>query len=248
MKKERYHLLDGIRGMALLSIIAYHGMYDLVELYGVSVDWFWKTPGYLWQQGSCYIFILLSGFCWRLGSAPLKRGSIVFLWGLVVSVVTTLVVPSQQVLFGILTFLGTAMLLMAVLSGFCDKIPAIIGFIVSFLLFFVTRNINEHLWGFESIVLGKVPEFLYQGMGMTFLGFPAAGFRSSDYFSLFPWLFLYLCGYFLYGMTMHVPAIQKLLRCHIKVLSTLGMYSLPVYLIHQPLLMGVFEIIKYVFE
>lgn len=57
MKKERYHLLDGIRGIALLSIIAYHGMYDLVELYGVPADWFWKTPGYLWQQGSCYIYL-----------------------------------------------------------------------------------------------------------------------------------------------------------------------------------------------
>lgn len=247
MKKERYHLLDGIRGIALLSIIAYHGMYDLVELYGVPADWFWKTPGYLWQQGSCYIFILVSGFCWRFGSAPFRRGGIIFLWGLVITAVTTLVVPSQQVLFGILTFLGTAMILMTGLSKICDKIPAMVGFFLSFLLFFITRNINKHLWGFESIILGEVPEFLYQGIGMTFLGFPAAGFRSSDYFSLFPWLFLYLCGYFLYGITMQIPSMQKLLRCRMKGLSTLGKYSLPIYLIHQPLLMGIFEIIRLTF-
>ena len=36
-KKERYHLLDGLRGITLISMILYHGMFDLVELYGVSV-------------------------------------------------------------------------------------------------------------------------------------------------------------------------------------------------------------------
>ncbi len=65
--KERYVLLDSIRGITLLSMILYHGMFDLVEIYGLHVPWFGDRPGYVWQQSICWIFILLSGFCWNLG-------------------------------------------------------------------------------------------------------------------------------------------------------------------------------------
>ena len=34
--KERYVLLDSIRGITLLSMILYHGMFDLVEIYGLT--------------------------------------------------------------------------------------------------------------------------------------------------------------------------------------------------------------------
>ena len=243
MKKERYHLLDGIRGLALISIIGYHGMYDLVELYHISADWFWKTPGYLWQQGSCWTFILLSGFCWNLGRAPLRRGLVIFGWGCVISIVTFLFMPSERILFGILTLIGTAMMLMIPLSKICEKIPATIGLLLSGTLFFITRNINDHTFGFESIILGSVPDVLYQGIGMTFLGFPRPGFYSSDYFSLFPWMFLYLCGYFLYRMLIPYERIKAWLKCPLGVFSTLGRYSLWLYLLHQPLLMGIFTFI-----
>ena len=35
--KERYVLLDSIRGITLLSMILYHGMFDLVEIYGLHI-------------------------------------------------------------------------------------------------------------------------------------------------------------------------------------------------------------------
>lgn len=243
MKQERYHLLDGIRGIALISMIAYHGMYDLVELYGVSVDWFWKLPGYLWQQASCWTFILLSGFCWHLGRRPLRRGLIVFGWGAVITAVTSLFMPSERILFGILTLIGSAMLLMIPLSKLCDKIPSILGFFISALLFFITRNVNAHTWGFEAIVLGKVSEFFYQGIGMTYLGFPAPGFSSSDYFSLIPWMFLYLCGYFLYKIVIPYEPVKKLLKRPLGVFSFLGRHSLFLYLLHQPVLMLLFPLV-----
>ena len=72
MTRERYHLLDALRGLTLISMIAYHGMYDLVEIYGADVSWFWDTPGRVWQQSVCWTFILLSGFCWNLGKQPLS--------------------------------------------------------------------------------------------------------------------------------------------------------------------------------
>ena len=56
--KERYVLLDSIRGITLLSMILYHGMFDLVEIYGLHIPWFVERPGYVWQQSICWIFIL----------------------------------------------------------------------------------------------------------------------------------------------------------------------------------------------
>lgn len=239
--KERYHLLDGLRGLTLISMILYHGLFDLVELYGVSVKWFWKTPGYVWQQSICWTFILLSGFCWRLGKAPLKRGIIISLCGIVITIVTFLFMSSERILFGILTFTGAAMLSLIPLAGVLQKIPAWAGFIGSGLLFFLTRNVNRGLWGFESVVLGRFPDGLYRGTLMTALGFPEPGFFSGDYFSFLPWIFLYLCGYFLYGILMEQETVKRLLLHRAGCLEWIGRYSLPIYMLHQPALILIFE-------
>ena len=45
MEGKRQYLLDGLRGLTLISMILYHGMFDLVEIYGVHVSWFWRLPG-----------------------------------------------------------------------------------------------------------------------------------------------------------------------------------------------------------
>lgn len=240
MKQERYYLLDGLRGITLISMILYHGMFDLVELYGVQVSWFWDTPGYVWQQSICWTFILLSGFCWRFGSARMKRGLIISGCGAVITAVTCLVMPSERILFGILTFTGAAMLLIIPLSGILSKIPAWAGFFASGFLFFLIRNINQGCFGFESVHLGTVPRGLYQGYFMTFLGFPQPGFFSSDYFSLIPWIFLYLCGYFLHDIFMPRESVQAFLRKRAGALEWIGRHSLPIYMIHQPVLMAVF--------
>jgi len=180
--KERYDLLDSIRGITLLSMILYHGMFDLVEIYGLHVSWFWDTPGYAWQQSICWTFILLSGFCWNLGRRHLKRGLMISGGGLLVTVVTYLFMPSEKILFGILTFTGAAMLLLIPLSKVLERIPAWMGLAGSILLFVLTRNVNRGIWGFEALQLGKVPEVLYRGLFMTFLGFPEPGFFREGRF------------------------------------------------------------------
>ena len=185
MTRERYHLLDALRGLTLISMIAYHGMYDLVEIYGADVSWFWDTPGRVWQQSVCWTFILLSGFCWNLGKQPLRRGLTVFGGGILVTAVTFLFMPSQRILFGILTFLGSAMLVQIPLSRLLDKLPAWAGLAGSALLFILTRDINAGFWGFGALRLGAVPESLYRGFLLTFLGFPEPRDTHKN-FLLFP--------------------------------------------------------------
>lgn len=241
MKRERLYLLDGLRGVTLLSMIAYHGMFDLVELYNVPVRWFWKTPGYVWQQSICWTFILLSGFCWNLGRSPLRRGLIVSAGGAVITAVTFLFMPSERILFGILTFTGAAMLVMIPLSRILERMAAWIGLMGSGILFFLTRNVNRGYWGFEALTLGKVPDAFYRGLPMTFLGFPEPGFFSGDYFSFIPWIFLYLCGYFLYRAVMKYGPVKRILQCRTGFLEWIGRNSLILYMLHQPVLLLILE-------
>ena len=242
-EKERYDALDGLRGLTLVSMILYHGMFDLVVLYGVSVPWFFRAPGYVWQQSICWTFILLSGFCWRLGSAPWKRGLLISVCGLVITVVTFLFMPSERILFGILSFTGAAMLALVPFAKVLQKMPQKAGLLASVLLFFVTRNVNSGYLGFESVILGKAPKFLYHGLLTAALGFPAPGFFSGDYFSFIPWIFLYLCGYFLYGILMEREGIKRLLRHRAGFPAWIGRHSLFIYMLHQPALMLILECI-----
>ena len=77
----RCALLDELRGLDLISMMLYHGMWDLVYLFGVRAPWYGSWQGELWQQSICWVFILLSGFCLPLGRHPVKRGAMVFWCG-----------------------------------------------------------------------------------------------------------------------------------------------------------------------
>ena len=36
----RYHLLDELRGLDLISMMLYHGMWDVVFLFGITQKWY----------------------------------------------------------------------------------------------------------------------------------------------------------------------------------------------------------------
>lgn len=243
-KKQRYDLLDSIRGLTMISMILYHGAWDLVYLYGVKWDWYHGTGAYIWQQSICWVFIFLSGFCWSLGSKPLKRGATVFSGGIIISAVTGFFMPESRVIFGILTLIGSCMILMIPLDRALRKIPEIPGMLVSAVLFVLSKNINEGSLGFHEWKLAELPETWYQGGIAAFLGFPGADFWSADYFPLFPWLFLFMCGYF----TFHILKNKKILDCYFwhgtNPLKIIGRYSLPVYMLHQPVLYILLQLVS----
>ena len=63
---NRYYFLDRLRGITVVSMVAYHGIWDLVHIFHINISWFNDVIGYIWQQSICYTFILLSGFCWSV--------------------------------------------------------------------------------------------------------------------------------------------------------------------------------------
>lgn len=63
----RYRLLDELRGLDLISMMLYHGMWDVVFLFGVAQKWYTGRPGFVWQQSICWGII-------RSGGEPSSSG------------------------------------------------------------------------------------------------------------------------------------------------------------------------------
>lgn len=241
--KQRYHILDEIRGITLCSMILYHAVWDLVYIFGYNWKWYQSDMAFLWQQSICYTFILLSGFCVSLGKNKVKRGLVVFGAGILISLVTELFMPQNRIRFGVLTLLGSCMLIAAL----AERINVTIwGIIINLLLFILTRRINYGVLGFADVTVARLPRFLYNlGDFGNYLGFTEQTFFSTDYFSLFPWLFLFLTGYYFYkwmeekqwlsSMT-KAPSLGAWWR-------PIGRYSLIIYLLHQPVVYGLLYIL-----
>ena len=149
-----------------------------------------------------------------------------------------LVMPSEQILFGVLHLIGAAVLLSALLRRFLDCAPALPGAIASFVLFLFLRSVPMGYLGIGELQLFELPRRLYSVPFLFPLGLPGPGFYSADYFPLIPWIFLFWTGLFLWRFLR--PYAEETVRgwpaC--RPLVWLGRHSLWVYLLHQPVLLG----------
>ncbi len=242
----RYALLDELRGLDLVSMMLYHACWDLVFLFGVQMNWYAATPGHLWQQSICWVFILLSGFCVPLGHHTLRRGATVFGAGVLVTAVTLLFMPEERVIFGVLTFLGAAMLLTGILEPLLQKVPPAAGLVVSAVLFALCYSVSSGWVGVGSWKL-LLPQGLYANYLTAFFGFYPEGFFSTDYFALLPWIFLFWAGYFGHR-SIGRARMEPLRRSVCAPLGWMGRHSLVLYLLHQPVIFGVLWVIFQIFH
>lgn len=234
----RYALLDDLRGLAVLNMAVYHGIYDWVHVFGRALPWFSSAGAYLWQQAICWTFILVAGAVFPMGRRPARRGALVLGCGLVLTAVTVLVMPSERILFGVLHFLGAAMVLSALLRRWLLKIPSAAGAAGSFGLFLLTKSLPAGGLGVGDALLWPLPAALYS-QGWTFpLGLTGPGFYSADYFPLLPWLFLFWTGMYLWRWLTARWGGRLAAVGPAPGLAWLGRHSLPVYLLHQPVLLA----------
>ena len=96
--------------------------------------------------------------------------------------------------------LSCAVLLLIPLHPLLKRLKPWLGLCLSFLLFLLFFKVNSGYLGLGELFSVKLPERLYTTRLLTPLGFPYEGFRSSDFFPILPWFFLYLCGYFIHGI------------------------------------------------
>ena len=241
----RYALLDELRGLDLISMMLYHACWDLMFLFGIWMDWYAGMPGRLWQQTICWVFILLSGFCAPFGRHMLRRGVTVFAAGALVTAVTLVFMPGDRVIFGVLTFLGTAMLLTGVLEPLLKKVMPAVGLAVSAVLFAVCYPVGLGWVGLGGWKL-MLPQSLYANYFTVFFGFYPDWFYSADYFGLLPWLFLFWAGYYLHK-SVGRRRMEPLRRPVCPPLGWMGRHSLLLYLLHQPVIYGVLSATAFLF-
>lgn len=262
---RRLHLLDELRGLNLIDMIVYHFAWNLVYIARIDWSWYRGQGAHVWQQSICWTFILLSGFCWSFGKHPFKRGLTVFLAGGLVTAVTLVFLPENRIIFGVLTLIGSCMLLMIPLDKLLGKIENPVAVIVLtslfgflFLLFLPVNG--GHLANFAGILQGEglfvggpaLPKTLYQGWLNTYLGFPAADFYSTDYFPLLPWFFLFVTGYLLHRLCSgcNLGKVNFLeagiwRKNPLPWAAFIGRHSLLIYLLHQPALYSITLIIMH---
>lgn len=239
MERKRYYILDTIRGFTLLNMIAYHAIWDLVNIFDLNWQWYHSEGAHIWQQFICCTFIMLSGFCRPLGRSSLKRGLIVFASGALISLATIIFMPESRIVFGVLTLIGSCMIISSFTENIVKKIPPVIGFIVSVAVFNMFRHISKGYIGPKDIRIIELPDFLYKNNITSYLGFPHESFFSTDYFPLFPWIFLFLSGIFLFYTAQRYDLLKLLERSLSKPIEWLGRHSLIIYMIHQPVIYAV---------
>ncbi|MBQ9517605.1 MAG: DUF1624 domain-containing protein [Eubacterium sp.] len=245
---KRIELLDELRGFAILAMVVHHTFYDIGFVLGL--DW-----GYAMFDKLCVlqpffwsIFIIISGICSRLSRNTLKRGFIVLGAGLAVTLVTAVIMPKMgiegaEIYFGILSCLGSCMIITGLLMPLIEKTDPRIGMAVCALLFAVGYGISAGTLFFGLV---KLPQQWYTTNLLMPLGIFSSTFESADYFALIPWLFMFLFGAFLgkYAKDGKFPGWTY--KKHAKPLAFVGRNSLWFYLAHQPAIYAVLYIVMWI--
>jgi len=209
--------------LAVLLMLLYHFLYDLFLFNVISAEQMFCPPLNGMQKFICCSFILLAGMCARFSRNNLRHGIIVLLAGAVVEAGAA--IAGQTIRFGILLFMGTAMVLYHFAGKWLQKLPGWLLAAGSMVLYFLSG------WGTRRTVV-SVP-WLYP------LGLTAPGFHSADYFPLLPWFFLFLTGSVIGGLCLGRQDSALLSNRLPPALTWLGRHSLLVYVLHQPVLYGV---------
>lgn len=220
---SRIHTYDTLRGIMIVLMIIFHSAFDIYEVFGKDFGFLHiiNTPFILFLRDFFAVgFIVLSGICTNYSRNPLRRGIIVFAFGLLVTFATAIVMPELTIRFGILSLIGTSMILAALLRPFHDTVGEIWGMAVAGVAFAVTVFIFP---------VHTTVNHLY------FLGFVTTSFSSGDFYPLVPYYFAFLFGHFLGRMLKERKLDRKIGGFNLKPFSFVGRNSVYFYLAHQPL-------------
>lgn len=216
---KRSHFLDAYRGSAVLLMVVFHFCWDLRNFGFMEYSIY--DPFWVYFR-SLILTLFLTAIGWS-SYLTLKKGNNqsfwkrdikLFLSASAISLATYLAVPDQWIYFGILHFIFIASL--------------------------VTRPFAR--WPIASAVIGAVILLIYHTT--HYLTFPNAFATITDFLGLpqrtldivfpFPWIGVMLIGPLFGYLNWHKCPTPKFF--FIDILSFLGRFALPIYLVHQAFL------------
>lgn len=159
--KSRVILFDELRGVSILSMLLYHLCYDLAVLFGVGgMQWFFSPAASLWQLCICGVFIFVAGACCSYSKNNLRRGLRLFILGMLFTVVTAVVMPDQLIVFGLLHFLGVAVLVSIPCRRAFARIKPSLGVAAGLVLFWLTYHVQSGWIGVSPTLSVQLPRLL----------------------------------------------------------------------------------------
>ncbi|MCI7767685.1 MAG: DUF1624 domain-containing protein [Oscillospiraceae bacterium] len=244
-KRERISALDILRGGAMILVMLYHLLFDLRYIYNIELP---RAITPMEPEAEiihiCFLWVLfaVSGVCTRYSKDPVKRGAFLYIVGFLITLVTSYFVPSELIVFGVLSCFGALMAICGLLRPLLDKIPWQPLLIASVLLWIMFKDFHHssviHLFITDiAIPAPAIGSYLYP------IGITSKGFYSADYFPIIPYIFMFLTGY-----ALHIPVNEHKLpeffyRMKCPPLEFIGRHSLIFYAIHQPIMLLILEMI-----
>ncbi|ALG68914.1 DUF1624 domain-containing protein [Beggiatoa leptomitoformis] len=223
----RFSLIDASRGFAIVLMVIYHACYDLNYFH--FVDWnLYESP--FWVNFRTFIvtlFIGIAGISLSLACRQsvlsltyLRRLGLLILCALLISAVSFALFHQRYIFFGILHFMVVA---------------SIIG------LAFVHRAWLSLGVGIICLLMGLLIQHpVFNQPSLQWAGLMTHKPHTEDYVPFLPWFGVFLLGMFIGERGQNFLSIyNKLDYVGQPLLCWLGKRSLWIYLVHQPLLMGI---------
>ncbi len=231
---QRVWEIDFLRGLSIILVVGYHLLFDLGEFAGVErfLGFTTDLSTVAWRVAQGFfagLFIVLSGASSTLSRSNVRRGVRLLAVSFVITAVTYAFDPSSAVWFGILQLLAVSILIYG--AAFEKSGPVACA-----------------AWGAAVLALGAALPALKKVLAVRFdwllpFGLHSPGFTSFDYFPLIPWLGIFLIGAAL-GKSIYAPKRSLLpWRLPQTFVNAAGRHSLLIYIVHQPLIMGVLYIL-----
>lgn len=234
---DRIWEIDFLRGLAIILMVGYHLLYDLGDFVGLkkflgfSTDL--TTPAWVVAQiFFAGLFVLLSGISTTFSRNNLRRFLKFLAVALLITAATYVFDKSSVILFGIIHCLAVSVLLYM-------------------LLFKKHRPAVRALWGSLILITGFFLPALRKTTALSSnwllpFGLPGPNFASFDYFPLIPWFGVFLTGTAL-GQWLYSEK-KSLIRQPLPetFINWCGRQSLWIYLLHQPIIMGILYLLGYI--
>ncbi len=232
LPRGRIDLVDLARGLALLAMFVFHFSYDL-SFFGLIETDVTADPGWRWFARSIAgSFLTLVGISLVLATrnglrrqAYLKRLAMVTGAAALVTIATWFAMRDNFIFFGILHHVALA----SVLGLAFVRLPAWLLALTAALAFALPQYLAHPLLD-ES--------------WLAWLGLSHLPVRSADYVPLFPWFGCVLTGMALAKLAPNPdraesPLAWRARTLPARIVSWGGRHSLMVYLVHQPVFIGV---------